>query len=112
MTLQQRLLTPSKALHLNDPSQRRLHRSIERAAGFKRKHYPRLLRTFYRPTIERLITARQQQKLSVAEVNDMVGCADNLIAKYEAGLKMPSLYYLLLWCEALGVEMQLVDVDA
>jgi len=51
------------------------------------------------------------QGMGQLDVNEMIGCADNLIAKWEVGMKVPSLYYLLLWCEALGYELKLERVD-
>ena len=79
--------------------------------GHKRKHYPRLMRTFYEPLIRELVIQRKMQGMGQLDVNEMIGCADNLIAKWEVGMKVPSLYYLLLWCEALGYELKLERVD-
>lgn len=83
----------------------------ESKTGLSKQHYPRLIRSWYRPVIEELIAERIRQGLTQEEVNDMIGCADFLVNKWEAGLKLPSLYFMLLWCESLGMELQPAIVD-
>ena len=76
-----------------------------------RNHQTRLIRTWYRPIIEELIIERKRIGITQSDIERMIDCAPSLIAKYEAGLKLPSLYNLLLWCEALGMELQPQKVD-
>lgn len=106
---------PSKPLCRQHPyvtaqQQASLYIHMERPDMGKR-HYPRLIRTWYRPVIEQLIHERRRQRMTQADVEKMIGCTAYLISKFETGIKLPSLYLLLLWCEALGVELQPLKVD-
>lgn len=76
-----------------------------------RPEMPRLRRDFFRPVITRLIERRKAMGLSQAEVNELVGCADNHLSKWEAGLFQPSIYFLLLWAESLGFRLVLKEGD-
>lgn len=77
---------------------------------FTRAQMPRLEDEFFRPVVAVLTMRRQLIGLSQAELNFRVGCPDNHLAKWEAGMHRPSLYFLLLWCEALGYRLTLRDV--
>jgi hypothetical protein len=82
-----------------------------KAGKLTRRHYPRLIRTFYQPIISELVAERHRQQMTQMDVNEIVGCADSLIAKWESGNRLPSLYFLLLWVEALGLDLKLEGED-
>jgi DNA-binding XRE family transcriptional regulator len=82
-----------------------------KAGKLTRRHYPRLIRNFYQPIISKLISERKRQGLTQMDVNEIVGCTDSLIAKWESGNKLPSLYFLLLWIEALELDLRLEGED-
>ena len=91
----------------------RSHRLVEFAGHDQRRRtrpqMPRLKREFFQPVIARLIERRKKLGMTQAEVNDLVGCADNHLSKWEAGMFQPSIYFLLLWAESLGCSLTLVD---
>lgn len=100
----------SRHLALSPNDQVNLHANTFRPR-MVREHYPRLIRQWYRPVIEELIVERHRCGYTQADIESMIGCAGSLVAKWEVGLKLPSLYHLLLWCEALGMELQPEKVD-
>lgn len=81
------------------------------AGGVRAKHYPRLIRTFYQPMTERLKQERRRQGINQMELAMIIGCTPSLLAKWEAGIKLPSLYSLLLWSESLGYELIAIPAD-
>lgn len=67
----------------------------------------RLDRDFLGPLIEQLVDARHRLNLSQLELNARIGCSEGHLAKWEAGMHRPSLYFLLLWIEQLGLRIVL-----
>ena len=64
---------------------------------------------FWNPLTVKLVLRRTILGLSQEELNHIVGCADNHLAKWEAGIWRPSAYYLVLWCKALGYRLDVRD---
>ncbi len=64
---------------------------------------------FWRPLTVKLVLRRTLMGLTQEELNDMIGCADNHLAKWEAGIWRPSSYYLVLWCKALGYHLDVYE---
>lgn len=48
---------------------------------------------------------RQRRGLRQVDVDDMIGCAERLVSKWECRDRYPSAYFLLLWAQALGVTL-------
>ena len=71
---------------------------------------PRLEQEFFTPLVAVLTMRRMALGISQAELNFRIGCPDNHLAKWEAGMHRPSIYFLLLWCEALGYRLQLKEI--
>ena len=62
-------------------------------------------RRFFDPIIDQLIAARKARGLTQDDVNEMIGCAERLVSKWECRHKYPSSYFLVLWAQALGVTL-------
>lgn len=62
-------------------------------------------RRFYDPIIEQLIRVRKQRGLRQEDLDEMIGCAERLVSKWECRDRYPSAYFLLLWAQALGVTL-------
>lgn len=62
-------------------------------------------RAVFRPLIQQLIEARRKRGLRQEDLDLMIGCADRLVSKWESHTRNPSAYFLLLWCQALGVRL-------
>jgi predicted transcriptional regulator len=61
--------------------------------------------------VEVLIIRRMMLGMSQVELNNKIGCAENHLAKWEAGLYRPRLHHLLRWCAALGYCLTLKDMQ-
>lgn len=62
-------------------------------------------RRLFDPVIDQLIAARHARGLRQEDVNQMIGCADRLVSKWECREKYPSAYFLVLWAQALNVKL-------
>lgn len=62
-------------------------------------------RRLFDPVIDQLIAARKARGLRQEDVNEMIGCADRLVSKWECREKYPSTYFLVLWAQALNVKL-------
>jgi hypothetical protein len=68
-------------------------------------------RIFLEPVIEQLINVRHQRGIPQDAIDSTIGWADRLCSKYEARVRTPSLYMLLLWLEVLQVRLEVVRND-
>lgn len=66
---------------------------------------------FYKDLIGSLIRAREEQGISQERLNEMIGVSDGLVNKWESGARLPSSFYLMCWCLALGMTIKLQDVQ-
>jgi len=62
-------------------------------------------RRFYDPIIKQLVEVRKQRGLRQEDVDELIGCAERLVSKWECRDRYPSAYFLLLWAQALGVTL-------
>jgi hypothetical protein len=60
---------------------------------------------FYEPIIDRLIAVRKTKRMSQEVVNDLIGCCDALVSKWECRMRYPSAFHLMLWAQVLGVRI-------
>ena len=58
--------------------------------------------------VQELRRRREAKGISQEALNDRIGVADCLVAKWETGQKRPSPRYVWLWAEALDAELVLV----
>lgn len=68
-------------------------------------------RTYLKSLIRPLATHRSQIGLTQDDANEKIGIADRLINKWEVGMKLPSMFSLYCWCEALGMELKLLNTQ-
>lgn len=66
---------------------------------------------FYGETIDNLISQRKAQGLRQGDLDFQLGVSDGYVAKWESKCRLPSAFYLMLWCEALGLRLQLLEHD-
>ena len=67
--------------------------------------------SYYGPIILQLIERRKELRLSQADLEDLMGCAEGHIAKFESGAKFPSTYSLAKWARALQFRFEIVADD-
>ena len=61
---------------------------------------------FFHPLLEQLKQRRIELGLTQMEVDGKLGVADRLVAKWECGLRIPTMYSFSLWAE--GLEMDVI----
>lgn len=91
------------------PTKKRQKRSpitCKRTDGLKR--LPRTTNNFANTLIHQLVAQRTQMGRSQAQVNETIGVAEGLVAKWETGLRRPSGFLLFCWAEALECDLLLV----
>lgn len=69
-------------------------------------------RRLFDPVIRQLVAVRQARGLRQADVDELIGCAERLVSKWECGEKYPSNYMLVLWAQALNVKLIVENADA
>jgi hypothetical protein len=74
----------------------------------KGKVSPEVRQDFIKGMVGQLVARRKQLGLVGLDVDDMLGCADYLTAKWECGMRTPSAFNLMCWAEALGCRWVLV----
>jgi len=62
---------------------------------------------FYGTLIEQLVDRRKAKGLSAETLAHEIGVSDSLVAKWEVGIRVPSAFYLMCWCQALDVNLWL-----
>lgn len=67
--------------------------------------------SYYGPVILQLIERRRQLRMSQADVEFRMGCAEGHVAKFESGVKFPSPYSLARWAAALNLKVEIVPDD-
>lgn len=60
---------------------------------------------FYRELIASLIAERHRRGLSQEKLCQIIGVSDGLVNKWECGARLPSSFYLMCWCIALGLKL-------
>jgi DNA-binding XRE family transcriptional regulator len=83
--------------------------------GFTLRRVPRLTSTkasrsemeFFAKMIDALRAKRCELGLSQEATSQIVGVSEGMVAKWETGHKMPNSFWLMCWCQALGVEVRL-----
>ena len=75
------------------------------------KYAPNQRSNFEADFIKQLIMRRHQLNLSQRFVNESIGVAEGLLAKWETGLRSPSGYLLFCWAEALQCRIKVEPND-
>lgn len=66
-------------------------------------------RDFYDPLISRLADARRERGMSQAALDHRLGVSEGLTAKWESKARLPGAFFLMCWCQALGLELTLKE---
>jgi hypothetical protein len=69
----------------------------------------RLEQEFYGELIRQLVEARKTQSISQEELSARIGVSDNMVAKWEAGLRLPTSYYLMCWAQSLRLTIKVIN---
>jgi hypothetical protein len=79
-------------------------------AVLARKANPQVV-TFYSHLMGQLIARRVELGWSRADLGDVSGFSQSIISKWECGHRIPTMFSLVCWITALGLEVQLEAVD-
>lgn len=63
------------------------------------------------PIIKELRKRRIDMGLSQSDVDQMLGTADRLCGKWEAGVRTPTSYSLALWAQGLGCKLTAIPTN-
>ncbi len=69
---------------------------------------PKMRQDFLRSVVSQLARRRYELGLTGLALDHKIGCAENLVAKWECGMRTPSAINLMYWAEALGCKWILV----
>jgi transcriptional regulator with XRE-family HTH domain len=69
----------------------------------------RSLHTFGQKLIKQMIERREQLGLTHNELEEKIGVADALVAKWEVGIRKPSGFLLFCWADALECDLVLQE---
>jgi len=64
---------------------------------------------FYKDLISALILRRKMKGFSQEELSTLIGVSDCYVNKWESGVRLPSCFYLMCWCDALNVKIKVVE---
>lgn len=62
-------------------------------------------RTYYAELLEQLKAQRKRLGLSQQAVDDLIGVSEGMVAKWETAVRFPSGFFLMCWCKALKVRI-------
>jgi ribosome-binding protein aMBF1 (putative translation factor) len=60
---------------------------------------------FYDELIDRLIQRRKDLELSQADLDQMIGVSESMVAKWESKARLPGAFFFMCWAKALGVRL-------
>jgi transcriptional regulator with XRE-family HTH domain len=63
----------------------------------------------YAELIDQLVARRKSLGLTQREVDDLIGCADGLVGKWECGIRTPKPRSFAEWSKALGGNIMFVS---
>lgn len=64
-------------------------------------------REHYHTLITELIVRRKSLGLSQAVLDEHIGVSEGMVAKWEAGHRLPGAFFLMCWCKSLGARLTL-----
>lgn len=67
-------------------------------------------RDFYEALIDQLINARHAAGISQAALDHRIGISEGCTAKWESKARIPGAFFLMCWCKALNVQLEIVNV--
>jgi len=63
---------------------------------------------FAESLINQFVEARKLKGFTQSQIDQKIGVADGLVAKWEAGIRRPTLFNAFCWAESLGVKLNLL----
>jgi DNA-binding transcriptional regulator YiaG len=66
---------------------------------------------FYNDLMQELRAKRIELGITQRVLSEQLGVAENLVSKWEVGMRAPSAFFLMLWCSRLGVVLCLKPVS-
>ena len=60
---------------------------------------------FYNELIGQLVERRKKLRLSQADLDQMIGVSDSMVAKWESKARLPGAFVLMCWAKALGLKL-------
>jgi ribosome-binding protein aMBF1 (putative translation factor) len=67
---------------------------------------------FYRELLGQLVARRKELGISQEQLSYNLGVTTMMVNKWEVLIRIPSAFYLMCWCHALGVKVQCVTDHA
>ena len=65
---------------------------------------------FYGELIDLLVARRKALALSQAELDQMIGVSESMVAKWESKARLPGAFFFMCWAKALGVRLIVEEV--
>lgn len=69
---------------------------------------PKLKQRYRDRVLSQLRECRWDTEISQADLDDVIGVCNGLVAKWETAVRFPTLFSAFCWAEALGMEIKLV----
>lgn len=66
---------------------------------------------FYNELIDQLIERRKFLSLSQADLDEMIGVSESMVAKWESKARLPGAFFFMCWAKALGVRLIVQEVS-
>tara|TARA_E500000305_G_scaffold33701_3_gene25662 strand:+ start:25415 stop:25660 length:246 start_codon:yes stop_codon:yes gene_type:complete len=74
-----------------------------------KRQNPETVEQFTNALIAQLIERRKELSISQQDLGAKIGVADNLVGKWECGMRLPSGFLLYCWTEALNLRITLEE---
>ena len=79
--------------------------TIPRRPGLKSRDMSPEEQAHYQCLIDHLRDSRHGAGLSQAEMDDMIGVSEGMVAKWESKSRLPGAFFLMCWCKSLGLQI-------
>ena len=60
---------------------------------------------FYGELISQLVERRKKLRLSQADLDQMIGVSESMVAKWESKARLPGAFVLMCWAKSLGLKL-------
>jgi DNA-binding transcriptional regulator YiaG len=60
---------------------------------------------FYNELIAQFVAQRKKLNLSQADLDQMIGVSESMVAKWESKARLPGAFVLMCWAKALGLKL-------
>jgi len=87
------------------------HKEIRPPTNIKSRQATKMEVQFYRELILELIDRRKRLKISQQELSDILGMSECYVNKWESGVKFPTMFSFMCWCNALNLKIKSEPID-